>query len=302
MMLISFRELDKLARNAAQKIRECLFTPETRSDIPKVYGIPRGGINAALAIGAHLQITLVDNPNDADVIVDDLIDSGSTREKYLSTNPSTPFIVLLDKRNDPEYKGKWIVFPWEKTETQDLSVTDNIVRLLQYVGEDPTREGLLETPKRVAKAWKHWCSGYSLKAEDILKVFTDGADGCDQMVVRKDIPIYSNCEHHLCPIIGKCTIAYIPDGNIVGLSKLDRLADMFARRLQVQERMTNQIADSIWNILRPKGVGVWVSARHMCIESRGVQNHNSETVTTALRGVMLTQAETRAEFLALARS
>lgn len=164
------------------------------------------------------------------------------------------------------------------------------------------REGLTETPARVVKAWAHWCSGYALKPEDILKVFEDGADGCDEMVVRKDIPIYSHCEHHLAAIIGKCTIAYIPNGKIVGLSKMDRLADMYARRLQVQERMTNQIADAMFNILAPRGVGVWISARHLCVESRGVQNANSETVTCALRGVFKTQSETRAEFLSLARS
>lgn len=163
------------------------------------------------------------------------------------------------------------------------------------------RGGLTETPDRVAKAWEFWTSGYSLKAEDILKVFEDGADGCDEMVTRKDIPIYSHCEHHMAAIMGRCTIAYIPDGKIVGLSKMDRLADMFARRLQVQERMTNQIADAMFNILKPKGVGVWISARHLCVESRGVQNSNSETITTALRGVMLTQPETRAEFLSVAR-
>lgn len=172
--------------------------------------------------------------------------------------------------------------------------------LFEVIGEVP-REGLCETPARVVKAWKYWTSGYNLKPEDILKVFKDGADGCDQMVVRKDIPIYSHCEHHMAAIIGKCTIAYIPDGKIVGLSKMDRLADMYARRLQVQERMTNQIADAMFNILEPKGVGVWISARHLCVESRGVNNSNSETITTALRGEMLTQPETRAEFLALAR-
>jgi GTP cyclohydrolase I len=170
------------------------------------------------------------------------------------------------------------------------------------IGEDATREGLRDTPARVVKAWKHWCGGYALNPKDILKVFTDGADGCDQMVVRKNIPIYSHCEHHLAPIIGRCTIAYIPNGSIVGLSKMDRLADMFARRLQVQERLTNQIADAMQEHLKPLGVGVWISARHMCVESRGVQNADSETVTTALRGALRDEPETRAEFLAACRS
>jgi GTP cyclohydrolase I len=122
------------------------------------------------------------------------------------------------------------------------------------------------------------------------------------MVVRKGIRIYSHCEHHLAPIIGECTIAYIPNGRVVGLSKLDRLADAFGRRLQVQERLTTQIADALMEHLQPKGVGVYINAKHMCVESRGVAQHNSDTVTQALRGVFKDQPETRAEFVALARS
>jgi GTP cyclohydrolase I len=121
------------------------------------------------------------------------------------------------------------------------------------------------------------------------------------MVVRKNIPVYSHCEHHLAAIIGTCTIAYIPNGKVVGLSKLDRLADMYARRLQVQERMTNQIADALWDNLQPQGVGVWINARHLCVESRGVQHSNSDTITTALRGCIRDEAAARSEFLALAR-
>ena len=177
----------------------------------------------------------------------------------------------------------------------------HIAGLLSTLTNDPNREGLKETPARVAKAWEFWTSGYSLKAADILKTFVDGSEGCDEMVVRKNIPIYSHCEHHLAAIIGRCTIAYIPDGRVVGLSKMDRLADMFARRLQVQERMTNEIAEAMHHHLAPLGVGVWISARHLCVESRGVQNQDSETVTVALRGVFKTQPATRAEFLALAR-
>jgi GTP cyclohydrolase I len=174
--------------------------------------------------------------------------------------------------------------------------------LKEVIGQDPTREGLRDTPKRMVKAWQEWTSGYALKAEDILKVFEDGAEGCDQMVVRKNIPIYSHCEHHLAAIIGRCTIAYIPNGKVVGLSKMDRIADMFARRLQVQERMTNQIADAMNDVLKPIGVGVWISARHLCVESRGVKNQDSETVTVAVRGAFLNLSATRAEFLALARA
>jgi len=181
------------------------------------------------------------------------------------------------------------------TETKHGQAT--IVDLLRLVGENPEREGLLETPARVVKAWGHWCSGYRQNAADILKVFEDGAESYDQMVMVKDIPIYSKCEHHLADIFGTATIAYIPNGKIVGLSKLSRLADMFARRLQVQERLTAQIADALMEHLQPKGCGVLVKARHMCMESRGIMQQGHHTVTTALRGVIMTEPDTRAEFL-----
>ena len=192
----------------------------------------------------------------------------------------------------------------ELSEEARTSIKQEVIYdlLAEVIGQDPKREGLSETPARVVKAWEFWTSGYALKAEDILKVFEDGADGYNEMIVRKNIPIYSHCEHHLAAIIGRCTIAYIPNGKIVGLSKMDRLADMFARRLQVQERMTTQIADAMYSILAPLGVGVWISARHLCVESRGVNNQDSETVTCALRGVFQDQPETRSEFLSLARS
>jgi GTP cyclohydrolase I len=162
------------------------------------------------------------------------------------------------------------------------------------------RAGTDETPKRVAKAWQFWTSGYGLKAEDILKVFEDGAEGCDEMVLVKDIPVYSHCEHHLAPIFGTASVAYIPSGKIVGLSKLSRLVDMHARRFQVQERLTNDIAEDLWRHLQPKGVGVLIRARHMCMESRGICQQGHHTVTCALRGAMKTQPETRAEFMSLA--
>ena len=160
---------------------------------------------------------------------------------------------------------------------------------------------LLVTTIRVAKAWVHWCSGYGKDPASLLKVFEDGAENHDQMVTVKDIPIYSHCEHHLAPIFGTVTISYIPNGKIVGLSKLSRLADMFARRLQVQERRTEQIADALYEHLEAHGVGVVIKARHMCMESRGVCQQGHHTITTALRGAIRDEVETRAEFLQLAR-
>jgi GTP cyclohydrolase I len=184
----------------------------------------------------------------------------------------------------------------------DTQAAELVAALLHSVIGEPRRPGLLETPARVVKAWAEKTSGYSVDIPALLKVFEDGAEGCDEMVMVKDIPIYSQCEHHLESIFGTATIAYIPDGKIVGLSKLSRLADAFARRLQVQERLTNQIADALFDNLNPKGVGVIVKARHMCMEARGLCQQGHHTVTSALRGVMKTQQETRNEFMLLANS
>lgn len=163
------------------------------------------------------------------------------------------------------------------------------------------RPGLHETPLRVAKAFEHWFGGYAVDIPALFKTFEDGAEGTDQMVTVCNIPFYSKCEHHMADIFGHVTIAYIPAGRIVGLSKLNRVVEAFARRLQVQERMTTQIADAIQEHLNPLGVGVYVTARHMCVESRGIMHHCTNTVTTALRGVIRNEDAARAEFLQLAR-
>lgn len=182
-----------------------------------------------------------------------------------------------------------------------FSDNDDIIRqLLKMIGEDPTREGLRDTPSRVVKAWQEWARGYRIDPKDVLKTFTDGAENCgDELVIVSNIPIVSKCEHHLADIMGTAHIGYIPNGKIVGLSKLARVADLFARRLQVQERLTNQIANAINDCLEPKGVAVTVRATHACMSSRGVKVHGAITTTAAMRGVMLTKPEARAEFLSL---
>ena len=286
-----------LVKKLAHEINRWQYTDPNRSTI-RIYPIPRGGIPVAYALHGWICCEIVDRPEDANCFVDDLIDSGATCERYCDQYPEKPFFALIDKREDEQFNNKWIVFPWEQTEKkQDESGTDIVIRLLQLVGEDPQRGGLSETPHRVIKAWRHWCSGYNKEPAQILKVFEDGAEKYDEMVTVKNIPIYSHCEHHLAPIFGTVTISYIPDGKIVGLSKLSRLADMFARRLQVQERLTSQIADALFEHLQPKGVGVLIKARHLCMESRGICQQGHETITTALRGVMLVNPEARAEFL-----
>lgn len=174
---------------------------------------------------------------------------------------------------------------------------DAVSTILSFIGEDPEREGLLETPARVVNAWREWTIGYQIHPEDVLKVFNDGGENYDEMVLVKDIWFYSHCEHHMSPFFGHAHIAYIPDGKIVGLSKLPRLLDIYARRLQVQERLTNQVAEALMEHLKPKGVAVKVQARHLCMESRGVQKPGCITTTTKLLGVFLKDAKARNEFL-----
>ncbi|HVK95574.1 MAG TPA: GTP cyclohydrolase I FolE [Noviherbaspirillum sp.] len=174
-------------------------------------------------------------------------------------------------------------------------------RLLAHLGEDPTRQGLLDTPQRVEKAWQHWTSGYSQRPADILKVFEDGAEQYSELIVVRGIPVYSHCEHHLAPFFGTATVGYMPNGRIVGLSKLTRLVDCFAKRLQVQERLTIQVAEALMEYVQPAAVGVVIRCRHMCMESRGIRTQGEETVTSALLGEMRTNLGLRTEFLALAR-
>lgn len=159
------------------------------------------------------------------------------------------------------------------------------VLLKSIEGTDELRDGIIETPERVAKAYATWFGGYDVDIAGLFKTFEDGAEDTNEMVIVRDIPVYSHCEHHMAPIIGRAVVGYVPNGRIVGLSKLSRVVDAFSRRLQVQERLTNQIADAIQEHLDPKAVCVYIDAKHMCMESRGVkQVCGSSTITKAFRG------------------
>ena len=177
------------------------------------------------------------------------------------------------------------------TENQAL---ENIRQLLAFIGDDPNREGLLETPHRIVKSWAKLFGGYKQKPQDVLKTFKDGS--CEEMVVLKDIEFYSTCEHHLQPFFGTISIGYLPNGRVLGISKLARLVEVFARRLQIQEKLVAQIADSLMETLHPYGVMVVCKAKHMCISSRGIEKHNAVMVTSAIRGAFK-KLEVRNEFL-----
>jgi GTP cyclohydrolase I len=181
----------------------------------------------------------------------------------------------------------------------NLEKIENITReLLTEIGEDSNREGLLRTPYRVAKSWKFLVNGYEKNLDTVINnaIFENE---CTEMVVVRDIEFYSLCEHHLLPFFGKAHIAYIPNGRVIGLSKIPRIVDMYSRRLQIQERVTHQIANTLQDVLNPLGVAVVLEGRHLCMQMRGVEKQNSFTTTSAMLGEFHDDAETRAEFLSI---
>ena len=185
--------------------------------------------------------------------------------------------------------------------TENKELEELVRRQLELIGEDPEREGLVRTPARVAKAMKFLTQGYDTSAEVVIGkgVFREEHDN---MIMVRDIELYSLCEHHMLPFFGKAHVAYIPNGKIVGLSKIPRLVDVYARRLQVQERLTEQIAEGLCRVLNPSGVGVVIEAYHLCMMMRGVEKQNSKTITSALRGAFREDPKTRDEFLRLAHN
>lgn len=270
--------------------------------ITALYGIPRGGIPAAYAVHAHLQGSImVDDPGEASVLVDDVVDSGETRRRFEAAYPQARFHALFTVMRKPGYTPPWLVFPWESGDGGDASADDIPRRLLQFIGENPDREGLRNTPARFIRAWREYTSGYDIDPTTLLTVFQDGAERVDEMVLVRDIPIYSHCEHHLAPFFGVAHIGYVPAGKVLGLSKIARVAEVFARRLQVQERLTTQIAHALNDALVPKGVGVVIECRHLCMEARGVRARGTTTTTSCLLGVMKSDASARAEFMGLVK-
>lgn len=263
-----------------------------------LYGIPRGGIIPAILVMKYLQqtrhsINMTNEPSEANIFIDDIIDSGNTKRRYQFRYPCTPFYALIEKGGKP----MWFEFPWEKL-GEELGAEENIVRILEYIGEDIEREGLTGTPKRVIKSYEKLFEGYKWEGDEqyikeMLKIFHDAYD---QIVVLKDIEFYSTCEHHMLPFFGKAHIGYLPNGKILGISKLARLLEIYVRRLQIQERIGEQVSNTIMKYLEPLGCGVVLEAQHFCMTSRGVEKQNSIMVTNSMKGCFL-EPNIKNEFL-----
>ena len=197
-------------------------------------------------------------------------------------------------------KNKTISKPISKPTREEAM--EAVRTMISWAGDDPTREGLLETPKRVIKAYEEFFAGYDMDPDDILNKTFEEVAGYDEMIIIKDIRLESHCEHHMVPILGKAHLAYIPNNRVVGISKLARVVDVYGKRLQTQETMTAQIAESIDRVLKPKGVAVVVDAGHQCMTTRGIHKTNATTITSQMLGVFRSDYRTRSEFMNLINS
>lgn len=251
------------------------------------YGIPRGGTYVAAA--TQCATTL----EKCDYLVDDIWDSGKTAFEW-EARTGKKVHALFDKRT-PEFRGKWLIMPWE--ETVEGSAEDIVIRQLQCLGQDVTREGLRATPRRVVRSWDQLYAGYRQDPAAILSTCFEAAHS--NIVLLQQIEFYSTCEHHLLPFFGKAHVAYIPQGRVVGISKLARLVECFARRLQIQEVLCDEIADALMTHLQPRGAACILEAQHMCMMARGIAKQQSLLTTSAMRGVFAEELNARQELLRL---
>lgn len=286
-------------------------------------GISRGGIIPAMMVAEDLRawagelpVKVVDPftcewfkdiPQDSKhpiVFIDDIEDSCVTldyfRNECFKRSINAQYYSIVKKTENEKAEGIWYKFPWETSEDTEGGMKQAVVALLRGMGEDPKREGLRDTPRRVAQMWAELTSGYKSDPAKILST-TFSKESYDEMIVVKDIKFFSTCEHHLAPFYGIAHFAYIPNSCVVGLSKVHRLVEMFARRLQIQERMTIEIGTTFEKIVKPKGVAVVIEATHLCTMMRGVKKENSKMVTSYLGGVFRAELPTRQEFLSIVK-
>jgi GTP cyclohydrolase I len=287
--------------NAALALAERWRDRVDSGDVDTVYGIPRGGCPPALMVAEFLDLGVVDSPHATTLVVDDLVDTGVTLDRYFAHHAD----ALYRKPHSPTHLAPeaieldgWLVFPWEPA--SEVGPEDAVVRLLAWMGEDPHRDGLRDTPKRVVKAFSEMTDGYRQDEADLLGVTFDVA--FDELIMLRGIEFTSLCEHHLLAFSGTVDIGYIPDQRVVGISKMARLVDVYAHRLQVQERMTQQIADALRTHLAPRGVGVVVTAKHSCMGCRGARKPDADLVTSAVAGLVKDDPRARLEFFTMRRN
>lgn len=260
-----------------------------------VYGVPKGGM-ILCAFLRNAKVT--EDPGKATIIIDDIVDSGTTMQKYKKEYKDISFWAVINKLTEKEFKDKWIVFPWEKDHpNKEDSIQENIVRQLQYIGEDVNREGLVDTPNRIVRMYDEIFSGYKTDISNLFTVFDK--DTYDQFILLKNCEMFSMCEHHMMPFFGKIHIAYIPNKKVVGISKLARLADYYCKRLQIQERIGEQVTSALMKYLDALGAACIIEASHLCMRMRGVSKQNSIMLTSSLKGVFLTKMSARQELLNL---
>lgn len=289
---VSWLELIRMSNQLAEKIEW--------KNYENFYGVPKNGmILAPLVYTGDRELIHDENLiTKKTLILDDLVDSGRTLARF----PENDHAVLFRKPHSPQVQyfveevSGWIQFPFEKDGTEQ-EIENHVTRILEAIGENPNREGLIGTPGRVARMYKEIFSGYGKDEKEIFKA--KFKDDCDTMVVVKDIPFYSMCEHHMIPFSGLAHVAYVPNGEVLGLSKFARLVDVYAKRLQIQEKMTREILDSIIVNLRPLGAMVVLEAEHLCMAMRGVQKQGSRTVTSAVFGELKEKPAAREEALKL---
>lgn len=279
-----------------------------------IYGVPRGGVTLAIALSYIKDIILIDDLTQAMsdenvLVVDDIIDSGTTRTRYkdydfacLHIKKGAVCSNFIDNKtyyieNDVE---DWIHYWWEENEAP---AEDAVIRIIQAIGDDPTREGLLDTPKRVTKSWEELFSGYKQNTdEEVKQLFTQfSGEGYNEIVLLKDIEFFSFCEHHLLPFFGKAHIAYIPKDKVVGISKLARLLDLHSRRLQIQERIGERVVSDIMKHLDAQGAACVIEAQHLCMKMRGVNKQHSVMITSSIKGAFMDNEKARIELMGLLR-
>lgn len=302
-LVLSTKDLIKGCEKFAKQLPKWVKKPKSRK--LRIYGIPKSGSIVAVELARidPKNIEVIYSPEDADCFVDDILDTGRTMEVFESRFNKKVYALYGKGKytncivNVPA--TQWVEFPWEAQEQTSKEHQDFITRLLEELGEDASREGLKDTPARFLKSWREMTGGYDVEHDirglkrdtTLFKVDTQG------MVVLKDIEFYSLCEHHLLPFYGKIHVGYLPTKHTIGLSKIPRVVDMFAQRLQVQERLGQQICDTLHEILQPRGVGVVIEAIHFCTMMRGVKKQHPKIITSHLKGAFKEDAKTREEFL-----